>query len=58
MTAMMNPETSRPLAGLKGWHADPLGHHALRYHDGAEWTRHVTHYGPVPCRGCADDIRP
>ncbi len=55
---MMNPETSRPLAGLKGWHADPLGHHALRYHDGAEWTRHVTHYGPVPCRGCADDIRP
>lgn len=42
-------ETSAP---VKGWHADPEGQHDLRYHDGTSWTEHVTHFGPVPCRGC------
>ncbi|MCP3991898.1 MAG: DUF2510 domain-containing protein, partial [Actinomycetia bacterium] len=37
----------------KGWHADPKAQHELRFHDGEAWTEHVTHYGPVPCRGCA-----
>lgn len=39
-------------ATAKGWHDDPWGHHDLRYHDGAAWTEHVTHFGPVPCAGC------
>lgn len=37
----------------KGWHTDPEGQHDLRFHDGTDWTEHVTHFGPVPCRGCA-----
>jgi hypothetical protein len=36
----------------KGWHTDPLAEHELRYHDGNDWTEHVTHFGPVPCKGC------
>ena len=36
----------------KGWHTDPRGEHELRYHDGNDWTEHVTHFGPVPCKGC------
>jgi hypothetical protein len=58
MTALMNPtETSQPvvltsLLVTKGWHTDPRQQHDLRYHDGREWTGHVTHFGPVPCRGC------
>ena len=36
-----------------GWFADPLGQHNLRYHDGTEWTDHVTHHGPTPCEGCS-----
>lgn len=36
----------------KGWHPDPLGDHDQRFHDGQEWTQHVTHYGPVPCNRC------
>ncbi len=36
-----------------GWHPDPQGEHKLRYHDGVEWTKHVTHYGPAPCEGCS-----
>lgn len=47
-------ETNYPVAAAKGWHADPLGDHDMRYHDGDEWTKHVTHFGPVPCRGCAN----
>lgn len=35
-----------------GWHADPEQLHKLRYHDGVEWTDHVTHFGPTPCSGC------
>lgn len=35
----------------RGWHDDPLGLHDLRFHDGLEWTEHVTHFGPVPCLG-------
>lgn len=41
-------ETAQP-----GWFNDPLGRHHLRYHDGTEWTDHVTHFGPTPCEGCA-----
>ncbi len=37
---------------MKGWHADPLNQHDLRYHDGETWTEHATHFGPVPCQGC------
>lgn len=35
-----------------GWYEDPHGIHYLRYFTGQEWTQHVTHYGPTPCRGC------
>ena len=44
--------TIRPITA-KGWHQDPRGEHKLRFHDGAEWTEHTTHHGPVPCQGCA-----
>ncbi|MCP3992561.1 MAG: DUF2510 domain-containing protein [Actinomycetia bacterium] len=47
-TATINRTTTK-----KGWHADPKAQHELRFHDGEAWTEHVTHYGPVPCRGCA-----
>lgn len=40
-----------PVVG-KGWHPDPMAIHKFRWHDGTEWTGHVTHYGPVPCRHC------
>lgn len=36
-----------------GWYADPEQTHDLRYHDGTGWSRHVTHFGPSPCTGCA-----
>ncbi|MDA3041106.1 MAG: DUF2510 domain-containing protein [Actinomycetota bacterium] len=36
------------------WYADPLGQHHLRFFDGRQWTDAVTHFGPVPCRGCSD----
>jgi hypothetical protein len=59
MTATMNltETTDHPFdpAGsilAKGWHPDPHQAHDLRYHDGAAWTEHVTHFGPVPCTGC------
>ncbi|MFV0524302.1 MAG: DUF2510 domain-containing protein [Acidimicrobiales bacterium] len=35
-----------------GWYQDPNREHKYRYHDGREWTAHVTHHGPTPCRGC------
>ena len=35
-----------------GWHPDPRREHKLRWHDGAGWTDHVTHHGPVPCQAC------
>lgn len=28
-----------------GWHPDPHGKHELRYHDGNEWTSHVSNAG-------------
>ena len=28
-----------------GWHADPHGKHELRYHDGVQWTNHVSSAG-------------
>jgi hypothetical protein len=40
------------LAPPVGWHRDPWRQHDLRYHDGRQWTEHVTHFGPVPCQGC------
>ena len=54
MTATMKPTdtTIHVEAVAKGWHADPWRRHDLRYHDGRSWTDHVTHFGPVPCRGC------
>ncbi|MEM8923140.1 MAG: DUF2510 domain-containing protein [Actinomycetota bacterium] len=58
-TARPLPTTDRPMAVLpttvataRGWHADPQRQHDLRFHDGDNWTDHVTHLGPVPCRGC------
>jgi hypothetical protein len=57
MTALLTNEptgrSAEPLAATKGWHRDPEGRHDLRYHDGHHWTEHVTHFGPVPCTGCA-----
>ncbi|MEM9132757.1 MAG: DUF2510 domain-containing protein [Actinomycetota bacterium] len=41
-----------PLSVDRGWHPDPTREHELRFHDGQAWTDHVTHLGPVPCRGC------
>lgn len=43
------PSTATTLAG---WFPDPMEEHNLRYHDGTEWTAHVTHFGPSPCEGC------
>jgi Protein of unknown function (DUF2510) len=55
-TLRFAPITERPPAirptTVKGWHDDPLGLHALRYHDGIDFTDHVTHFGPVPCSSC------
>jgi uncharacterized protein YxjI len=28
-----------------GWYADPFGRHEARYHDGANWTEHVSSHG-------------
>jgi hypothetical protein len=44
-----HPALERPNSG---WFPDPIGEHHLRYHDGMNWTAHVTHYGPTPCTGC------
>lgn len=53
MTATMKfAETTYPAAVAKGWHSDPQNLHDLRFHDGRQWTEHVTHFGPVPCQGC------
>ncbi len=41
-----------PEVVTKGWHADPMAIHKMRWHNGAEWTEHVTHFGPVPCQHC------
>ncbi|MCP4963778.1 MAG: DUF2510 domain-containing protein [bacterium] len=49
----MTTATTNRTTTKKGWHADPKAQHELRFHDGEAWTEHVTHYGPVPCRGCA-----
>lgn len=42
-----------PQSVVKGWHDDPMAIHKQRWHDGAEWTEHVTHFGPVPCHSCS-----
>ena len=53
MTSTMEfAPTTETTAVAKGWHADPLNQHDLRFHDGRIWTEHVTHFGPVPCNGC------
>lgn len=31
----------------EGWHPDPLGRYAQRYHDGSGWTSHVSNVGGV-----------
>ena len=36
-----------------GWYDDPQKLHDQRYYDGKVWTKHVTHFGPKPCTGCA-----
>ncbi|MEZ5226061.1 MAG: DUF2510 domain-containing protein [Acidimicrobiales bacterium] len=46
------PELVLPTSISKGWHADPMAIHKLRWHDGTEWTERVTHFGPVPCHHC------
>lgn len=45
------PAAAAPAAG--GWHPDPSGKHEQRYHDGQNWTEHVSTAGvagtdPVP----------
>lgn len=47
-----HPTLVFPAVVTKGWHADPMRIHKMRWHDGAEWTEHVTHFGPVPCQHC------
>ncbi len=36
------PDESNPTAD---WYPDPFGRHELRYHDGGEWTAHVSSHG-------------
>lgn len=45
-------ERTDPAEIASGWYPDPQRQHNLRYHDGRDWTEHVTHFGPVPCPGC------
>lgn len=56
LTPQPSVDTSAPVLPPvkidRGWHADPFDQHDLRFHDGSDWTEHVTHLGPVPCRGC------
>ncbi len=52
ITATTNRPLVLPAVITKGWHADPMAIHKMRWHDGAEWTEHVTHFGPVPCLHC------
>lgn len=51
-TSTMTRPATDSATQVKGWHKDPRGEHKLRFHDGAEWTDHTTHHGPVPCSGC------
>jgi len=37
------PAPAPPAAG--GWHADPSGRNELRYHDGSQWTEHISNAG-------------
>ncbi len=39
-------------ATAPGWYTDPFGVHRMRYFSGVDWTDHVTHFGPTPCRSC------
>lgn len=40
------PAPAQPAANVEpGWHTDPRGSHELRYHDGADWTNHVSDGG-------------
>ena len=40
------PEAVAPAApATQGWHADPAGRHQLRWHDGTNWTHHVSDSG-------------
>ncbi len=47
------PAETETLTRSAGWYDDPQGLHDQRYFDGKTWTKHVTHFGPIPCRGCA-----
>ncbi len=48
-------ESARPTAAGRpaGWYDDPQKLHDQRFYNGREWTAHVTHFGPKPCRGCS-----
>lgn len=35
------PPPHTVVAGTRGWRSDPTGRHALRFHDGTQWTKHV-----------------
>jgi len=39
------PLPAPPIAIPAGWNPDPYGRHALRYWDGAQWTKHVSDGG-------------
>jgi hypothetical protein len=47
------PKSATPTRRLAGWYVDPQGIHDQRFYDGTVWTKHVTHFGPVPCNRCA-----
>jgi hypothetical protein len=35
------PSATVALPATRGWQPDPTGRHALRFHDGTQWTKHV-----------------
>ncbi|MFW2383397.1 MAG: DUF2510 domain-containing protein [Acidimicrobiales bacterium] len=54
MTTLEEPQTEAATrTQAAGWYVDPQNLHHQRFYDGRAWTKHVTHFGPVPCNGCA-----
>lgn len=42
---MSNQPPQQPGAPAGAWHPDPYHRHELRYHDGVNWTQHVSSHG-------------
>ena len=54
-SATLAATTSNSTTLAAGWYPDPQQVHDQRFFDGANWTKHVTHFGPKPCVRCAND---